>query len=312
MSLLKSRITFEVSYFDRRNNNLLVQGVPIAPATGFTSTTLNAASMTNKGVEALVTVSPFKGKKFGWDMTFNYTRIRNKVTKINGGTQQFQIGQTWAFLGKPVGVFYNVGYARDSVSHAILIDDQGLPMLSKGNVQQGNLQPDFLAGLNNSFYLGNFNFSFFLDYRKGGDIMNSDDRYGFFYGTPKATENRQDRVVPGIVNSTKQPNTKVVTAESYFQRINTIYEAAMQDGTYLKLRTASIGYRLPFNYLQKTPFSAASLTLTGRNIFIDKPHFTGSDPEVASYGTSLGSQGVYGNTVPASRAFNLTLNVVFK
>ena len=312
MSFLHNRVGFEVSYFDRRHNNLLTQNVPIAASTGFSSTSLNSADMTNKGLEVLINASPFKGKTFGWDLTLNYTRIRNKVTRINGGTQQLSIGQTWAFVGMPYGVFYNYGYARDSATHQILIDDGGLPKISAGNVIIGNLQPDFLAGMNNSFYYKNWTLSFFLDYRKGGDILNSDDRYGFFYGTPKVTENRKDLVVKGIVASTKQPNTKVVTAESYYQRLNTIYEAAMQDGTYLKLRQASIGYKLPAKTIAKTPFSQIGLTLTGRNLFIDAPHFTGSDPEVSSYGTSNGSQGVYGNTVPTSRSFNLTLNVVFK
>ncbi len=312
MNFLHNRIGFEVSYFDRHHKNLLTQNVPIAPSTGFNSTTINAADMTNKGVEALLNISPFKGKTFGWDLTLNYTRIRNKVTKIFGGTQQLQIGQTWAFTGQPYGIFYNYGYARDPATHQVLVDDAGLPKISSGNVVIGNLQPDFLAGMNNSFYYKNFTFSFFLDYRKGGDILNSDERYGFFYGTPKVTENRQDLVVKGIVASTNKSNTKLVHAEDYYQRLNTIYEAAIQDGTYLKLRTASIGYKLPAPLLAKGPFTAASLTVTGRNLFIHAPHFTGSDPEVSSYGTGNGSQGVYGNTVPTSRSFNVTLNVVFK
>jgi len=312
MSFLHNRVGFEVSYFDRRHDNLLTQNVPIAASTGFSSTSLNSADMTNKGLEVLINASPFKGKNFGWDLTLNYTRIRNKVTRINGGTQQLSIGQTWAFVGMPYGVFYNYGYARDSATHQVLVDDNGLPKISSGNVIIGNLQPDFLAGMNNSFYYKNWTLSFFFDYRKGGDILNSDDRYGFFYGTPKVTENRKDLVVKGIVASTKQVNTKVVTAESYYQRLNTIYEAAMQDGTYLKLRQASIGYKLPAKTIARTPFSQIGLTLTGRNLFIDAPHFTGSDPEVSSYGTGNGSQGVYGNTVPTSRSFNLTLNVVFK
>jgi hypothetical protein len=163
-----------------------------------------------------------------------------------------------------------------------------------------------------SFYYGSFTFSFFFDYRKGGDILNSDDRYGFFYGTPKVTENRQDRAVKGIVASTGKENTLSVHAEDYYRRINTNYEAAIQDATYLKLRNASVGYKLPASLIGKGPVSAASLTLTGRNLWIHAPHFTGSDPEVSSYGTSNSSQGVYGNTVPTSRSFNLTLNVVFK
>jgi len=312
MNFLHNRIGFEVSYFDRHHNNLLTQNVPIAPSTGFSSYSLNAAFMTNKGVEALMNISPFRGEKFGWDITLNYSRIRNKVTKINGSTPSLQIGQTWAFVGDPYGVFYNVGYLRDSATHEIIVDANGLPLNTPNNIKVGNLQPDFLAGINNSFYYKNFMFSFFFDYRKGGDILNSDDRYGWFYGTPKVTENRADFVVKGLVQGTKVPNTKLVRAEAYYQRINTNYEAPMQDGTYLKLRNASVGYKFPASVLQHSPFATGSLTLTGRNLWIHAPHFTGSDPEVSSYGTANGSQGVYGNTVPTSRSFNLTLNVVFK
>lgn len=312
MQFLHNRVGFEVSYFNRDHDNLLTQGVPIAPSTGFSSTTLNAAFMTNKGVEALVNITPVKTKNFTWDMTLNYTRIRNKVTKINGNTPQLSIGQTWAFVGKPYGVFYSQGYVRDTATHQIMVDASGLPITSAANEIIGNLQPDYLAGMNNNFTWKNLTVGFFFDFRKGGQILNSDDRYGYFYGTPLVTQNRQDLVVKGLVQGSKQPNTKSVHAEDYFQRINTNYEAALQSGTYLKLRTASIGYKLPAQMLGKTPFTGVSLVLTGRNLFIYKPGFTGSDPEVSSYGTSNGSQGVYGNTVPASRSFNLTLNVNFK
>ncbi|HEY4061332.1 MAG TPA: SusC/RagA family TonB-linked outer membrane protein [Puia sp.] len=312
MSFLHNRLGFELSYFTRNHDNLLTQGVPIAPSTGYSSTTLNAAFMTNKGIEALVNISPIRSKDISWDITLNYSRIRNKVTKINGGTQQLSIGQTWAFVGKPYGVFYNVGYVHDTATGQILIDSKGLPVTSATNEIIGNLQPDYEAGMTNSFTYKNFTLGFFLDYRKGGDVLNSDDRYGFFYGTPKVTENRQDFIVKGIVQGTKLPNTTVVHAEDYYQRLNLNYQAAIQDATFLKLRTLSIGYKLPASQMAKTPFSTASLTLTCRNVFIDKPHFTGSDPEVSSYGTSNGSQGVYGNTVPTSRSFNMTLNIGFK
>jgi hypothetical protein len=285
--------------------------VPIASSTGFTSTTINAGDMYNKGIEALLNITPAKSKNFSWDVTFNYTKIKNKVTKINSSTTSLSLGQTWLFVGDPYGVFYNYGYAR-TPDGQMLIDNNGLPMVSPTNQKIGNLQPDYLAGMNNTFRWKSFTASFFFDVRKGGDIMNSDDRYGWYYGTPKITENREDRVIQGIVQSTGQPNTKTVQAEDYYQRINQIYEAAIQDGTYIKLRNASLGYKLPAMILAKSPFSAASFTVTGRNLWIYAPHFTGSDPEVSSYGTGNGDQGVYGNPVPSSRSINLTLNVVFK
>lgn len=312
MNFLQNRLGFEVSYFNRNHDNLLTSGVPIAPSTGYSSTTLNAADMVNKGVEALVNITPVRSKNFRWDMTLNYTRIRNKVTRINGGTPSINIGQTWAFLGKPNGVYYNYGYVRDSASHQIYVDSKGLPLTSPNQEIIGNTQRDYEAGMNNNFSWKNWTVAFFLDFSKGGQIMNSDDRYGYFYGTPKVTQNRQDRIVPGLVQGTKAVNTTVVHAEDYYQRLNTNYEAAIQDATFLKLRTASIGYKLPAAMLDKSVLSTVGLTLTGRNLFIYKPHFTGSDPEVSSYGTSDASVGLYGNTVPTSRSFNLTLNIGFK
>jgi TonB-linked SusC/RagA family outer membrane protein len=311
MNFLQNRIGFEVSYFDRHHNNLLASNIPIAPSSGFSATSLNAGDMTNKGIEALLNVSPFKSKNFGWDITFNYTKIKNMVTRVNGITNSLQLGNTWAFVGQPYGVFYNTGYVRNDAGQ-LMIDDKGLPIVSAANENIGNLQPDYQAGMTNKFRLGQFSLSFFLDFKKGGDVLNSDDRYGFFYGTPKVTENREDRVIPGIVSSTGQPNTKSISAEDYYQRLNLIYEAAIQDATFLKLRNASIGYNLSEKLLQRTPFSSVSFTVTGRNLFIYAPHFTGSDPEVSAYGTANGSQGIYGNSIPSSRSINFAINAAFK
>jgi hypothetical protein len=266
--------------------------------------------MTNKGLEILLNGTPVKSNKFSWDVTVTFTKIKNKVTKIYANQPSLSLGQTWLFVGDPYGVFYNTGYVRNNEGR-IMIDANGLPQVS-GNKKIGNLQPDWLGGLNNAFRYGNLSFSFFFDVRKGGDILNSDDRYGYFYGTPKVTENREDRVVPGISVVDNKENTKPVKARDYYQRLNLIFESVIQDGTYIKLRNVNVGYNLPNKLTHRTPFSAVSLTLTGRNLWIYAPHFTGSDPEVSTFGTGNGAQGIYAFSVPTSRSFNLTLGLTLK
>ncbi|MBK1438688.1 SusC/RagA family TonB-linked outer membrane protein [Parapedobacter sp. ISTM3] len=310
MQFMQNRLGFEFSYFDRNHIELLTSNIPISPATGYSSTTLNAGDMTNKGVELIVNGAPVRNANFSWDMTINFSRIRNKVTRIYGDQDRLQIGQTWAFLDQPYGVFYNYGYQRNEANQ-IMIDASGLPVVS--NVLQiiGNIQPKWLAGITNTFRYRNLSFDFFFDFKKGGDIFNSDDRYGYFYGTPKVTENREPRVIPGISVVDNQENTVEVQAQDYYQRLNLIYESVIQDGTYLKLRNASIRYQLPGKWMDKTPFSSVSVSATGRNLWIYAPNFTGSDPEVSSYGSSNGSQGVYAYSVPTSRSYNFTLSVTF-
>lgn len=310
MRLLKNRIGFEASYFNRMHQDLLTSSVALSAATGFTSTILNAGDMTNKGVEAIVNATPVKAGNFSWDVTATYTKINNKVTRIYQNQPSLGLGQTFAFVGDPYGVFYGQGFRRNAEGR-LVVDANGLP-LAGGTMKIGNIQPDWLGGITNTFRYGNVSFSFFFDMRKGGDILNQDDVYGYFYGTAKVTENREDRVVSGVSVVDGKENAKVVTARSYYQRLNTIAESGIQDGTYVKLRNASLNYRIPATALAKTPFSNAGLTLTGRNLWIYAPHFTGADPEVNSFGTGNGAIGVYTYSVPTSRSFNLTLNVTLK
>lgn len=305
---LKNRVGFEFNYFDRDHRDLLSY-VTLANSTGYSNSYINAGSMYNRGIEALVNLSPVKTEAFSWDMTFNFTKIKNKVTYLNDGADNVNIGQTYAFVGDPYGTFFGSGYTYNEQGQ-LLVDDSGLPVISQSK-KIGNIQPDWLAGLNNNFSYKNFNLNFFFDMRKGGDIMNSDDRYGFFYGTSKATENREDRIVEGINVNTGEVNNVSVTGQSYYQRLSDIYESAIQDGTYIKLRNVSLSYNLPAKLIERSPFQKASVSVTGRNLWIYAPHFTGSDPEVNSYGTGNGAIGLYGNSAPTSRSYVFSLSLTF-
>jgi hypothetical protein len=143
----------------------------------------------------------------------------------------------------------------------------------------------------------------------GGDIENNVDGYGYFYGTPKVTENRGPRIVEGISETTGLPNTVVVTGQSYYQRLNAIGESVIQDGTYVKLRNASIGYTFKPSWLTHSPFKSVNLSVTGRNLWIYAPHFTGGDPEVSSFGSSNSDQGIYSFSTPTSRSIDFSLKV---
>jgi len=149
---------FEVSYFQTATmTHLLTQNVPISlHPTGYASTTLNAAYMTNKGVEALFEHQPrSRAGIFGWDITLNYTRIRNKVTKINGGTQQLSIGQTWAFVGMALWCLFIMSVMCGTrAPHQILVDkNRSAPLPVAPTKSLATCRADYLAGMTNTFYL---------------------------------------------------------------------------------------------------------------------------------------------------------------
>lgn len=304
----KNRVNLEVTYFSKKTVDGIIPNVAIAPSTGYNSTSVNSAEMRNRGVEVLLNVRPVKTDNFSWDFTLNYSRIRNKVLAIYGDLKQIGNGFTNIIIDQPYGVIYGTRYDRNAEGK-LLIDDSGLPVVAERQGIIGDINPDWMGGIVNNFRYKQFGLSFSFDMKKGGDIQNNVDGYGYFYGTPKVTENRGPRVVDGVNINTGNPNQVEVNGQSYYQRINGILESVIQDGTYVKLRNVSLGYTVKPSWIAKSPFKAISFNITGRNLWIYSPHFTGGDPEVSSFGSSNGSQGIYSFSTPTSRSFDFSLKL---
>jgi len=302
---LNNRIGFEASYFYRKTNHGIIPGVSISNATGYSGTAVNTASIQNKGLELLVTATPVKTRGLTWDLTLTFTRIRNKVLALYPGLDQ--LGRV--IVGQPFNVFYGPRYQRDPATGQLMIDAGGKPVVSPTQGVVGDPNPDWLAGLTNNIRYKRLSLSFFFDYKKGGDVANEVEGLAFFYGTAKVTENRQPLVIKGISVVDNKPNLVAVNAQDYYTTRQ--YESSIQDGTYLKLRNVTLTYDIPPSILGKAPLKGASLSVSGRNLWIYSPHFTGADPEAGSYGTGNGVQGIYSFSTPTSRSFYVTLKCSF-
>ncbi len=320
LKFLNNRLSFEGSYFVRKTTDLLTL-VPIGPSSGAYKTQLNAGSMQDKGIELLISGTPIKTRDFSWDVLVNFTRIRNKVLKLAPGVSNIQFGGfgggggTYAFAGKPYGMLYGVLYKRDAKGNIVIDDDPGsstygAPLQADTLGIIGNTNPDFLAGISNTFTYKGLSLSFLFDWRQGGDVLNLDDHYNWFYGTAKATKNRAPRVIPGVTNSDGKANTIPVDGETYWSDVSNIDEAAVEKGTFVKLRTASLSYSLRPESIKKTPFRSIVISLTGNNLFIYKPNFSSADPEASISGSGNG-QGVTNYMTPTSRTYILGVRLGF-
>lgn len=311
LKMLKNRIGLEASYFNRKMSDGLVSGISLANSTGYASTTINSARLQTKGLEVLLNLTPIKTKSFSWDMTVNYTRLNSKVLEIGGGLHQTSIGTIYAVEGQPWGSLFGTKYAR-TADGQLKINAAGLPYASDEFGIVGNITPRWTGGITNMFRYKQFGFSFFIDTKQGGDILNSDDGYGLFYGTSKPTENRANRVVKGISDATGTANTISVTGQQYFQQISGITESVIQDDSYIKLRNVTLSYNFSKSILGNLPIKDASIVLTGRNLWIHKSaDFTGGDPEVNSWGNNNNGLGIYTFSAPTSRSYDCTLRLTF-
>jgi hypothetical protein len=93
--------------------------------------------------------------------------------------------------------------AGDGKDHYIVDETTGLYEDSKVTTNVvGNREPKMIGGLNNSLTYKNFNLSFLLDLRLGGDIYNGTEYYLISNGLSTKTLDRKQVTVNGVSSTT--------------------------------------------------------------------------------------------------------------
>ena len=78
------RINGSIEYFKRNTSDLLMN-LDLAPTVGAGSTMVNIGEMENKGIEVELRTDNIIAGDFRWSSTFMFSRIRNKIVKLNNG-----------------------------------------------------------------------------------------------------------------------------------------------------------------------------------------------------------------------------------
>jgi len=86
------------------------------------------------------------------------------------------------------------------------------------------------------------------------------------------------------------------------------YSTLVEDGSFLRLQSLTLGYQLPPNLIPGA--SSARLYLTGQNLFV-LTNYSGYDPEVNSIGGDSRFGGVDVGAFPRARTWNIGANITF-
>jgi hypothetical protein len=246
----------------------------------------------------------------------NWTKNKNEVLALAPGVSFLQFAGfidpgIFAYAHQPYGTIYGTSYLRNTQGK-MLIDDNGYGILNDTLGPIGNVTPKWLGGMTNTLNYKGFAFTFVLDWKHGGQVINFDDHYLDTYGTSHRTAIRDgSTILPGIVQSTGKVNTQVIkTDQIYFQdHYATIDETSVEDASFLKLRSVALSYNFAGGLLKGTLFKSLTLTATGTNFILHKD-YQGSDPEVSLNGSGNG-QGFANFTAPTNRSFVLGLRATF-
>jgi len=323
-AFLNHRLGFDASYYHTNTVDQIIP-VSVSTATGYTSKFINAGNIENKGIELSLYGSPIKTSNFSWNMNINFTRNRNKVLSLYNDSKNLQLGSFQggvslnASIGKPYGELQTTTY--EMLNGQRLIKSNGLYQLTTttSNVV-GNVNPDWVGGIHNSFRYKNASLSFLVDIRKGGELFSLDMYYGVTSGILPETVGPNDLGNPkrddvskggGIilegVTADGKPNTQRVTiisnTSNYQPQSDFVYDAS-----YVKLREVAFSYALPKKMVSRLKFvKDIELSLIGRNLWLIHKNVPYADPEENLSSGNI--QGYQSGSYPTTRTIGLNVKV---
>lgn len=323
LNFLDNRLSVDFSYYTNTSKDQILS-LPLPPSTGFTSKVFNTGTVENKGIELSMRGTPIRtASGFSLELYGTYTRNRNEVTEISGGVSQLVIGgvsgmSIVAAKGMPYGTFYAQDIRFDPQGRPIVSRTNGRPLLTPNAVYLGSYNPKYQAswGANASFK--GFSASFLFDTKQGNKFYSRTKDILDFVGTAYETAEggRETSIFPNSViddgtNTGKYiENTTVkYNKQAYFPTI--VDGRQVIDASYIRLREASLSYRLPKSLLNRTPFGDLTVGLFGNNLALwTAKENKFADPEVNSGGAS-NEQGFDYTAQPSLRNFGFNVRVSF-
>ncbi len=334
LSFFNSRLGIDFTFYNTKSVDQILP-VGVSTATGYLYEFVNAGVIRNKGVEVTVNATPVRSRDFSWNIVLNWSQNRSKVLSLYDTSENllitnFQSDVTLnATLGQPYGTMRGSNFVYENGQRVVETTGQNAGYYkesSTANEVIGNINPDWIGGISNTFKYKNLSVSFLIDVRKGGDVHSLDLYYGLASGLYPETAGKNDLGNPvrntiddggGIIYPGVTPDGKTNTqrvdisglfgAYGYFRNPSAAF---IYDASYVKLREAVITYSFPTGLMKKLhPIKSINLSLVGRNLWVIHKNLPYADPEET---TSSGNiQGLQTGAYPTVRNIGFNLNVTF-
>jgi TonB-linked SusC/RagA family outer membrane protein len=329
LSLFKDRISITADVYYKKTTNLLLY-LPLPATSGLTIITNtaitnpqqyeNVGSVQNKGFELGISSRNLTGG-FVWNTNLVFAVNRNKVLSLGGnGVNQFIPDSSLPSIlkvGEPIGSF--IGYKTNGLIQAggpVLtpaantqpgaqnyqdINGDGKITQAADRVILGNSQPKFTGGITNTFSYKGIDLSVFLQGSYGNKIYNQ-QRNVLELGTgyTNATTTLLNRWTP--------TNTNTDVHSAYQDPAATISDRFVENGSYLRLKSLSLGYTFPQSVLSRSPIKKIRIYANAQNL-ATWTKYTGYDPEVSSNEQSAITSGVDNGAYPNNKSFIVGIGI---
>ncbi|WP_407429324.1 SusC/RagA family TonB-linked outer membrane protein [Arcticibacter sp.] len=320
LGLFKNRISISADWYKKETKDLLLNA-NMPYSTGYVKALKNIGSMQNSGVELSLNTVNIQNKNFSWSSNFNISFNKNKVLGLSGEESTLFSTINWevayektplyvAEVGKPVAQFY--GYEWDGVYQ---YEDFGLAngvytlkpgitnngaTVQPGDIKYkdlngdltinaddrtviGNPMPKHTGGFTNNFRYKGIDLNVFFQWSYGNDILNANrvifEGNALNYKNLNQYASFNDRWTP--------ENPSNTLARVGGQGPRGVYSSrVVEDGSYLRLKTVSLGYEIPAKFLTGMKVSRVYVSASAQNL-LTWTNYSGMDPEVSVRNSAL-------------------------
>ncbi|SFP93169.1 SusC/RagA family TonB-linked outer membrane protein [Hymenobacter arizonensis] len=313
-AVLQNHLVLELNYYDKYTSGLLLN-VPVPRKTGFSSVVENFGAVSNKGIEVQLTANWLpKTTAVQWSTSFNVARNVNKIEKLaapitTGSRDIFRLEE-----GAPLYSFWlykQTGVSRENgdAQYEDVNGDGRITVADRKLV--GNAWPNYFGGVTNSVNYKGLDFGFTLNFEQGAKIMNM-NRFFLVHGGTQSnigylSEQLQRWQKPGDVTDIPRL-TSVASSNNYGGVVQNLSDRYLEDGSFLRVRTLTLGYSLPKETIASVHLSSLRVYVQAANLFTFTP-YSGLDPEVNSQSGVSNTKNFDWATVPQPRTVQVGVTV---
>ncbi|GAA4441184.1 TonB-dependent receptor [Pontibacter saemangeumensis] len=319
--MFNNRVQLEFDYYYRLTTDLLLSR-PVPHSTGYTSVFDNIGSVSNRGIEMLLTTSNIQTNDFNWETTLNLNYNKNEIEELGENDEDIEPGPYWVSgsqtilrVGESLSSFW--GYERLGIWGAdeaeAAAEVGAVPGEAKRSAERqilGKGLPDWTGSFINNFNYKNFDLVVDLQFVYGVDILqqfyhSTEDRSGIANGlrtilTEGWTPTNQNTMVQEIRN------------QAYAGQNSEVDSRWVANGSYLRGNLISLGYNFDNTFLPDLNLKALRVYASVQNAFvIHSDEFQGYDPEATSWGGNQWGQNIFFFQYPKPRTYTLGLSVKF-
>ena len=320
--LLDNKVIISVDAYQRRSLDLInlfrTSGIG-----GEVTKAANYADMKSHGIEFSIGGKPINTRNFNWQTNFVFGYNTTKITRAENYPIVYDlvIPEGGALQGYPVRGLFSIPFSG--------LNDQGVPVFKteKGDTSsavylqsdkvgflkyEGPVDPTIVGGFTNTFTYKNFSFGFHISYQTGNKIRLYPAyraTYSDLDASPNEFKNRW--TLPGDEKITNIPSIadkytdyNITNATAYPYNNYNYSDLRVVDGSFIRLKSVNLQYRLSERVLTGTPFKTVALNVVGNNIWLiysDKG-LHGQDPEFFNAG---------GVALPINKQFTFSLKLGF-